>query len=374
MKKRTRIIIIIVIIVAAAGGWYFLRIRNQQQSETTSQLPNISMKYTVTRTDIGDSLEVTGSVTASERKVYGRVSGEIKQLFVEENQSITKGATIAIIDSKQYELNYLQAQSAYDNSLGEAPKTVEEKKLSLDLAREDLEHTVITSPVSGFIGSVSYMENDVISSNSVVCTVVEDNEMYVEASVDEVDLTKIKVGQKVQFLFEPLDNLILHGEISEISPIANSSGGIVVIPIEFKFDESPKGTGVIPGLTCTVDIYLMENTDIIAVPILAVQEDEKGSYVMVDNQSNTRGGTDGSAASTQGEKRYVTVGQSTEQYVEIVEGLDEGEIIIIQPDVTRAVTVMQELDPNFNGGSMMMLTGGGGGPQGGGGMPPSGRP
>ena len=362
------------IIVAAAGGWYFLRIRNQQQSETTSQLPNISMKYTVTRTDIGDSLEVTGSVTASERKVYGRVSGEIKQLFVEENQSITKGATIAIIDSKQYELNYLQAQSAYDNSLGEAPKTVEEKKLSLDLAREDLEHTVITSPVSGFIGSVSYMENDVISSNSVVCTVVEDNEMYVEASVDEVDLTKIKVGQKVQFLFEPLDNLILHGEISEISPIANSSGGIVVIPIEFKFDESPKGTGVIPGLTCTVDIYLMENTDIIAVPILAVQEDEKGSYVMVDNQSNTRGGTDGSAASTQGEKRYVTVGQSTEQYVEIVEGLDEGEIIIIQPDVTRAVTVMQELDPNFNGGSMMMLTGGGGGPQGGGGMPPSGRP
>jgi|GEM_PF-363407 len=374
MKKRTRIIIIIVIIVAAAGGWYFLRIRNQQQSETTSQLPNISMKYTVTRTDIGDSLEVTGSVTASERKVYGRVSGEIKQLFVEENQSITKGATIAIIDSKQYELNYLQAQSAYDNSLGEAPKTVEEKKLSLDLAREDLEHTVITSPVSGFIGSVSYMENDVISSNSVVCTVVEDNEMYVEASVDEVDLTKIKVGQKVQFLFEPLDNMILHGEISEISPIANSSGGIVVIPIEFKFDESPKGTGVIPGLTCTVDIYLMENTDIIAVPILAVQEDEKGSYVMVDNQSNTRGGTDGSAASTQGEKRYVTVGQSTEQYVEIVEGLDEGEIIIIQPDVTRAVTVMQELDPNFNGGSMMMLTGGGGGPQGGGGMPPSGRP
>jgi HlyD family secretion protein len=260
-------------------------------------------------------------------------------------------------------LKYLQAQSAYDNALGQAPKTVEEKKLSLDIAEQELENTVMKSPVSGFVKEVSYKDNDLISTNSIICTIVEDNEMYVEASVDEVDLRKIKVGQKVQFVFEPLGNLRLNGVISEVSPIANASGGIVVIPVEFSFNKSPKGTGVIPGLTCSANIMLMENTDVIVIPILAIKKDKNGSYVYVDNGEKTpkTGTTD--AENAPGEKRTITIGQITEQYAEIVEGLEEGEIIIIQPDVARATEVMKQLNPSFTGGGktagqMKMPTGG----------------
>ncbi|MEA1885275.1 MAG: efflux RND transporter periplasmic adaptor subunit [Thermotogota bacterium] len=356
MKKRTKgfvwLIIIIAIIVFIFLAW---RIRVNRANTQQEILPNINMEYTVSRKDIGDSLEVMGTVNAPERTVYGKISGEIKYLFVEENQTIEKDATIAVIDSTQYTLNYLQAKTAYENSLGGAPKTVEERQLSLQIAEENLQHTVIKSPVNGFIKAAPVHEGDQISPNSVICTIVEDHNMYVESSIDEVDLKKVKVGQRVQFVFEPLDLLKVNGQVREISPIAQTSSGIVVIPIEFSFNELPKNKGVIPGLTCSVNILLMERMNIIVVPVLAVKEDEKGSYCFV-KQENTSNETNKKNQSP-GEKRYIQIGQITENYVEVVDGLKEGEIVIIQPNEERLREAMKGLNPTFPG-----MGGGGGRP------------
>ncbi|HPF17680.1 MAG TPA: efflux RND transporter periplasmic adaptor subunit [Thermotogota bacterium] len=347
MKKRSkRIIGFMIILVVMVLFATFLRIRANRKAIEEQALPDINMEYTVTRTDIGDALEVMGTVNAPERSIYGKISGEIQELFVVDHQSIEKDATIAVIDSTQYQLNYLQAKTAFENSLGGAPKTVEERLLSLQIAEENLTNTVIKSPVNGFIKNVPLHEGDRISANSVICTVVEDRLMYVESSIDEVDLKKVKVGQTVQFVFEPLDALKITGRVRQISPIAQSSSGIVVIPIEFSFDSLPKDQGVIPGLTCSVNILLMERTDIIVIPVLAVLEDEKGSYCYVKHEidtkeSNKKGGLPG-------EKRYLQIGQITENYVEIIDGLKEGEIVIIQPDEDRLREAMKELNPSLS--------------------------
>jgi len=189
-------------------------------------------------------------------------------------------------------------------------------------------------------------EGDQISPNSVLCTIVEDHNMFVESSIDEVDLKKVKVGQRVQFLFEPLDALKANGLVRELSPIAQSSSGIVVIPIEFSFDELPKEKGVIPGLTCSVNILLMERTNVIVVPVLAVLEDERGSYCYVKTENSENKVS--TINQTPGEKRYMQIGQITENYVEIIEGLQEGEIVIIQPDEDRLREAMKGLNPSLS--------------------------
>jgi multidrug efflux pump subunit AcrA (membrane-fusion protein) len=348
MKKRNKVFIwLFVIIIIIIFVFLMVKIRANQANTQQEALPNINLEYTVKRTDIGDSIEVMGTVKAPERSVYGKISGEIEELFVEENQTIEKDATIAVIDSTQYKLNYLQAKTAYENSLGGAPKTVEERLLSLQIAEVNLQNTVIKSPVNGFIKAVPVHEGDQISPNSVICTIVEDHNMYVESSIDEVDLKKVKVGQKVQFVFEPLDALKANGQVREISPIAQSSGGIVVIPIEFSFNELPKDKGVIPGLTCSVNILLMERTNIIVVPVLAVKEDEKGSYCFVKRE-NIGNDTDRKDQPL-GEKRYIQIGQITENYVEVVDGLEEGEVVIIQPNEDRLREATRGLYPAFPG-------------------------
>ena len=84
---------------------------------------------------------------------------------------------------------------------------------------------------------------------------------------------------------------------------------------------------------------------------MAVKRDKEGSYVMVDTQEKKVDTQEGTSESTQGEKRYITIGQTTEQYVEVVEGLEEGEIILIQPNVARATELMMQLNPSFMGGT-----------------------
>ncbi len=347
MKKRNKgfiwLVIIIVLIIFAI---LVMRIRAFRRASQEEALPDINMEYIVKRTDIGDALVVMGTVNAPQRSVYGKISGEIERLFVEENQRIEKDATIAVIESTQYRLNYLQAKTAYENSLGGAPKTVEERLLSLQIAEENLNSTLIKSPASGFIKNVPVHEGDQISPNSVLCTIVEDHNMFVESSIDEVDLKKVKVGQRVQFLFEPLDALKANGLVRELSPIAQSSSGIVVIPIEFSFDELPKEKGVIPGLTCSVNILLMERTNVIVVPVLAVLEDERGSYCYVKTENSENKVS--TINQTPGEKRYMQIGQITENYVEIIEGLQEGEIVIIQPDEDRLREAMKGLNPSLS--------------------------
>lgn len=342
MKKHIKVIIWIVsILVLILIAFTLLKIRRDKQIEASLALPDIAMEYVVKKTDIGDYLEVMGTVFAPSRTVYGRISGEIVQMEVEDNQRIEKDATVAVIDDTEYELKYLQAKTAYENSLGQAPKTIEERQLSLQIAEDNLKNTVIKAPSRGFIKDASYNEGDLISANSIICAIVEDDEMYVESSIDEVDLKKVKAGQRVQFVFEPLDNLKLDGKIDEISPIAKSSGGIVVIPVKFSFDKVPNDRGVITGLTCSVNIILMENTDIIIVPKLAVEEDETGSFVLVKKQTDTQ---------TDAQKRYVKIGEITDSYIEITQGLQEGEIVVIQPDEKRAREVMNQLNPSFTGG------------------------
>ncbi|MFP4461326.1 MAG: hypothetical protein ACLFQE_03945, partial [Thermotogota bacterium] len=96
MKGFTWLIVIIVIIILL---FLLMRIRANRANAQQEALPNISMEYTVKRTDIGDFLEVMGTVNAPERKIYGKINGEIEHLMIEENQTIEKEATLAVIDS-----------------------------------------------------------------------------------------------------------------------------------------------------------------------------------------------------------------------------------------------------------------------------------
>ena len=346
-KSRKTIIWILIFTFIVLLILIFLRIRRNRQAENLIALPDINMEYQVRRTDIGDYLEVMGTVNAPERIVYGRINGEVEHLFIEKNENIEKDATISIIESTQYRLNYLQAKTAYENSLGGAPKIVEERLLSLQIAERNLANTLIRSPVSGFIKSVAVHEGDQISSNSIICRIVEDQQMYAESFIDEVDLKKVQVGQKVQFVFEPLDSFKTTGYVKEISPIAETSSGIVVIPIKFSFDELPKDKGVIPGLTCSVNILLMENSDVIIVPLLSVKEDENGSYVLVKRESS--GNQPSRKADDSWDRRYIETGQVTENYVEVTDGLVEGEVIIIKADEERLREAMKQLTPSFPG-------------------------
>jgi len=344
-KRRSKKKIVILVIVAVVIVFVVLAInrvynvRNTVGNITQDGATAFELEYTVRKMDIGDYFEIVGNVEAPVTDVKSFVSGRIVELNCEEGDLITHGATIALIDDLEYRLNYLKAKSDYDNALYDASKLLEQKEIQLEIAERNLEYTVIKSPVSGVIKTVSVSENSNVNSNGVVCSVVEDALMKVSGYIDEVDLKSIKEGQKVIFNFIPLD-ITVEGKVSKIGKVANSSGGLVVIPVEFSFNSDPRIKGVIPGLSCNVEIVLMEKPGALVIPVNALQRDKEGTFVYV--RSETKEGRK--------EKLMVKTGTITDNVVEITEGLSEGQIIIIVPSSSVLSTFSE------NGNSLRLGT------------------
>jgi multidrug efflux pump subunit AcrA (membrane-fusion protein) len=173
--------------------------------------------------------------------------------------------------------------------------------------------------------------------------------------LDEVDLQKVRVGQKVLFEFSSF-GLEFEGKVEKISKVANSESGIVVIPTEFSFIVDPRSKGIITGLTCDVKIVLMEKADALFIPINAVKRDQKGTYVLV------KGEKEGETVPV-----YIKTGASSSNTIEVTEGLQEGQKIVITP--SAAVLNTFSTQGQQGGLDLGMMGGGGGAPpmQGGGG-------
>lgn len=324
MKRRkwiTWLIVVTVVVVAIVVGFLILKSKNTSSASTSSS--NTSSKtepfltYTVKKENMGDFLSLIGQVSAKTQKVFAKISGEIIDLYVQEGQRVKAGEVLAKVDDSQYQLQYLKALNTYNSSLGQAPAIVKENKLSMEIAKKNLDETEIKAPISGIIENLNVATGDMVGQNSVLMTILDDSNMKVDANIDEIDLSKVKVGQKAEIIFDQLNNARINGHVSFINPSAVNSGGLTVIPIELSFDKDPRSYGVINGIDCTVNISLMNGSNVIVVPNTAIQRDEKGEYVLVKTNSGIK-------------KTYVKIGQQTARMSEILSGLKEGDILIIK--------------------------------------------
>lgn len=344
MKKRWLWLIIVAAIIVVLILIFF-RNKNQNSSnqQSTNSLPQFFLEYKVKRSELGDYLEVTGNVEADIISISSKVAGEIVEIFVTEGQQVKKGEPVAKIDDLSYRKSYLEALSNYESSLNSSERLKELRKLELEIAKKNLENATITTPTDGIIDEVNVKIGDIVGQGTVIATLIDENSLCVKAWIDEVDLKKVKENSDVVVEFEQL-GINLNGKINRISPSAVSSGGIVSIPIEITLEGNPWEKGVIPNLTCNVKILLMSKKNVIVIPRNGLSNDENGYYVMVKNGNTT-------------EKRYIETGEMTEDVVEVVSGLNEGETILIQPNRERLREFMQEI-----GGSQQFRTPFGGPP------------
>lgn len=323
MKKLIKWLLIVVIVVIL--GVLILNTLNKKNvskedptSKVSTALNNISVEYKVEKNDIGDYIEISGNVTAKTRRIISEVSGKVMEVYVENGEKIKKDQKMAKFEDIDYRINYLNKLNSYELAVNDGEKVKEIKKLQLDQAKKDLDNTILKSPVEGIISSVNINVGDVISRNFVSFTVVDNNSLKIEASIDEIDLPKIKVGMKAYVEFEQL-KVRIPAKISLINPVAVNAGGIVVIPIELTFEDDPLKYGIIAGLTCNVKLITMELKSSIVIPISALIKDKTGNEYVFKKTEEGR------------EKVQVITGQKTEKFVEIKKGLSEGDTVLIIP-------------------------------------------
>lgn len=248
----------------------------------------------------------------NEATVTAAVSGTVTAIHVSEGNYLQKGQTMITLESDTLE----DAVESSENSLNDA-------QLSLENAQETLDNYNITSPIAGTVVDKSYKAGDNVTSGKTLCTIYDLSYLTVTLSVDELDVKEVEVGQKVTVTADAAEGETYTGTVTKVSVSGTTSSGVTAYPVTIQIDETD---GLLPGMNvdCTIQVSASENT--LALPISAIS---RGNTVLVQRQEGAaeKLSTVTSEVPEGFEQVAVTLGQSDSDYIEILSGLEEGDVV-----------------------------------------------
>jgi multidrug efflux pump subunit AcrA (membrane-fusion protein) len=213
--------------------------------------------------------------------------------------------------------------------------------VDLDTKKNNFLNTFIWAPIDGTVVSVGVKEKDVLSDkdfssrNAVV--LVDTKRIEFWGTVDEIDIMKIKTGQNAIVFVDAVPNKTFTGKISFISPKGTAdSNNIVKFNVTILLD--PTGVELKGKLTATADVGISTVENTLLIPLSAVTTIGTSSSVTVvtDDKGQT-------------EKRQVDLGIQNQQYVQILNGLNESDQVIIV-DKASGAPVSTNMGPPGGGG------------------------
>jgi len=225
--------------------------------------------------------------------------------------------------------------------------TLEQRRNSLQDAKDELENCYIRAPFSGTIASIDIKTAEDISNGATVATVIT-KEMVAEISLNEVDVAKVKNGQKATLTFDALDSVSISGEVAEVDSIGTVSQGVVMYNVKIKFDVQDER--IKPGMSVSASIVTDIKQNVLMVPNSAVKSQNGEYYVEVLN--NISGLANGQTVQSDiaPEKKSVVIGSANDSNTEIISGLEENMIIVSRIASKSATTTTATKTPSLFGG------------------------
>ncbi len=266
-----------------------------------------------------------------QRTVKAETSGDVVSVNYTTGDKVNSGNVIVNLESDDVEV-----------SLRQSELSLKSDELALQNTKDQLDDYNITSPIDGTILEKTSKAGDTLDSSdkTVKMAVIADmSKLTFDIDVDELDIGDIEVGQEVQVTADSLENKTFVGTISNISAIGTSSDGVATYPVSVVMDYSED---LLIGMNVNAEIVIESKQDVLQIPSSALS---RGNIVLVKDE-------DGSKAASQAENSvkksntsavvipdgyaYVTVkiGISDTDYVEIISGLEEGDIVVIPTKVT----------------------------------------
>ncbi len=359
-RWRWLLAVVLILILAAGGGWGYLRFAPKPEPVWRTGL--------VTRGTIETSVTALGTTQPKEYVDVGaQVSGQLKRVMVEVGQRVQQGQPLAEIDSTIYEtrvrsdraklvdlqaqrdqlnaelgLNRLQnernerlfksnavSRDALETSRAQV-KILQAKLASLsaqiDQAQSTLEgdlaslsYTKINAPMTGTVVSQTALEGQTLNTNQSAPTIVRIanlDTMTVKAQVAEADVVKLSVGQPVYFTTLGQPERRWQSTLRQILPTPETVNDVVLYSV--LIDVANPDGALMTSMTAQVFFVLGEAKNALLVPIAALRgaADSANRTVQV---LTTNGPED----------RRITIGLSNRTQAEVLDGLAEGERVIV---------------------------------------------
>ncbi|WP_052737916.1 efflux RND transporter periplasmic adaptor subunit [Bacillus sp. SA1-12] len=291
------------------------------------------------------------------------------------NVEVTVSGTGSISTINEELITADENNTVVEEVLVEVGDTVEEGDDLITFEDDDLDP--IEAPFSGEITTLNVKAEDTISMGTEMIEITDYSNLEMVVNVDELDISKVKVGQTAQIDVSALPNTEFTGTVTSVSKEANESesSSVAQYAVNVKIN---KPTGIKVGMTAEAVITTESKENVVTVPIEAVQKQGDQYYVLVpaEGEDTTESGqaegqqnsdveaTDAKSA-TQTTQKTVEVGLQNEEVAEIVNGISAGDEVVLptlqsSDDSEESMDrMMQRGFPGSMGNGQMPQDGGG---------------
>jgi RND family efflux transporter MFP subunit len=217
-----------------------------------------------------------------------------------------------------YELVLIECGRKKDEVMASA-KQFTQSEIDVKMSQMELEKTKIRAPFSGIITDIKVSPKENISAGREIFTLVDISRIKVQARVLESEVGKMRVGREADLRFSAYPGKTFKGKVEAISPIINPADKTCAVHI---LVENPQEE-IKPGMHAEVEISADVYTDRLLVPQEAVLVRGGRKLVFV---------VEGGLAKW----RYIEVGLENEDFAEVLDGVKEGEPVIVEGHLTLA--------------------------------------
>jgi len=359
MKPRKKVIIVcgfILILVLIRWGWTAYRAHQASVPQyQTEQIQKGTLVVTIT---------ASGQVsTVNSISVNTSASGVVAQVYVQDGQKVTAATALARLNldliSKQ---KYLSALASYNSAKAnlyslqntlfttnqklindavarnlsvDDPTYIEEnaswkaaeasylnQQNSINSAALALQQSspTIYAPVAGTVTGLTLQKGSGLTSSTSstttgqkIASIKTDANPAVTVNLTEIDVPKIKVGNKATITFDALTDKTFTGKVVSVDTVGSVSSGVVSYPAAIVLDTS--SPEILPNMSATVNIIINTRADVLLIPNTAVQTQNGQTFVKV-------------MKGKQIDTVHVAVGEASDTQSVVDSGLNEGDIVI----------------------------------------------
>ncbi len=353
-KNRGKIAGILVILIAISVN--HMRVQKNKKEKKIEFLQEEAVPVEVAKVEevsLKDEIECIGEIEPYQKVVvYSEVTGQVEKLNVKEGDYVKKGDPIAQIDYKKRKIDYENVENqlkAAEANLENVKKDYErftnlykegvisQKKLDdiktnyevvshqiealkkqFELVKIRLNEAFISSPINGFIAEKYIDEGELITESTMmrsvpIVSIVDISKVKIKLPVPSEEIGKVKNGQTVLVKIDAYPERFFYGKVVKIYPVADVRTRTVNVEVLIE----NKDFFIKPGMYCKAKIMVGERKSFVIPLDAIVKLPASGNYYCFRVKDNTA------------EKVYIKIGKITGNYVEVKEGLEKDDIVII---------------------------------------------
>jgi len=252
------------------------------------------------------------SVLKAAESQLAQAESALDRLTSPPRSSTLKAAESQLAQAESTLARLLSMPSPEDVAQAEAQ--VAQARVGVEIAQSRLNDAVLIAPFAGQLADWNLHVGDNVTPATPAGTLVDVSRYHVDVNIDETEISKVTIGQKVLITLDAFPDRELEGRVSKVSLLGSSAQGIVNYSV--RIDLNPTDLPIKPLMTAVINIIVERKDNVLLVPNRALKRDKQGKYVeILDGQMPKR--------------VYVTTGVSNEDSTEIVTGLEEGQQVIV---------------------------------------------